>query len=131
MPRRRFARGVSALLRRHPFLQAFAGVDFAGVEIAPGVEFGNVHPVEFTDLAAGAAEAAGDGAVFAADRLDDIVGAVDQHEIILLAVERRESALLVIGQRTRPLEDPDIVLRLPNNWILGQVGGRAREAPME
>src|SRR5579884_845995 len=80
----------NASLHRHPFLQPFARIDFARVQIAARIELADMHPMEFAGLAAWPAVGADHGAIADADGFQNVVGTVDQHEIVLLLVERRE-----------------------------------------
>src|SRR4029077_4709434 len=75
---------------RYPFLQAFAGIDFARIEVAARIELADVHPVEFAGAAAGPAAGADNGAIVAADDVQNVVGAIDHDEVVLFLVARRE-----------------------------------------
>jgi len=45
-------------LHRRPFLQPLTAIDFTGIEIAAGIELGDMHEMKFAGVAAGAAEGA-------------------------------------------------------------------------
>ena len=67
-------------------LDTFAGVDFAGVEIALGVGDDLMDPMELTGIAAVVTGLSDDGTVIAAKSPDDIVSSVGEEKKFLVGV---------------------------------------------
>src|ERR1700733_2864412 len=70
------------------FLDAFAGIDFAAVEIALGIQGRLMKPMEISGIAAAMTKAGYHAAVIAAHDPDDVILPVGDQQILLLWVVR-------------------------------------------
>jgi len=96
---------TSFLMLQDKFLNAFAGVDFSGIEIALGVGHDLMHPVKLAGVAAVVPGLADYGAVIAPQSPDDVVLAVrDKKKLLILVRGKRELPDRPYAQRLWPHE---------------------------